>query len=666
MTQYQNPRHTDMANALRMLAADAVQKANSGHPGMPMGMADVATVLFSAFLNISPQDPEWPDRDRFVLSGGHGSMLLYSLLHLMGFEQMPMNELRNFRQLGSKTPGHPEVCHACGIETTTGPLGQGLATAVGMAIAERHLAARFGSRMVDHRTYVMVGDGDLMEGLSHEAASLAGHLGLSRLTVLYDDNQISIDGPTSLSFSDNTLARFAAYGWDTVSINGQNPEEIFAALAKAQEATAPTLIACRTTIGYGAPNKQGTSAVHGSPLGAEEVEATRKALGWPHPPFEIPAEILGAWRNAASRAEGKHSAWLAAQAGSDDTTQAAFAAAMDGALPEGLAETFASLKATLLSEAPKLATRQASGRVLEAIMPVTPELVGGSADLTPSNNTKTKTISAITRENFSGQYIHYGVREHAMAAAMNGLALHGGIIPYGGTFLTFSDYCRPAIRMSALMRQRVIYVMTHDSIGLGEDGPTHQPVEHLAALRAIPGLYVMRPADAMETAECWETALEAHSHPSLLALSRQTLPALRKAESTENLCARGAYEISPAKGSAKAVIFATGSEVHLAVEAQKLLAAKGIALRVVSVPCTSLFEEQDEDYKTRILGHEPIRMAVEAAVRFGWDRFIGSSGIFIGMPGFGESAPCEELFNHFGITIEAIVSAITTATGGKP
>ena len=666
MTGYQNPLHKNMATALRMLAADAVEKAKSGHPGMPMGMADVATVLFTSFLNLSPQNPEWPDRDRFVLSAGHGSMLLYGLLHLMGFEKMTMEEIRNFRQLGSKTPGHPEVCRACGIETTTGPLGQGLANAVGMAIAERHLAARFGEKLVNHRTYVMAGDGDMMEGLSHEAASLAGHLGLSRLIVLYDDNQISIDGPTSLSFSDNTLQRFAAYGWETASIDGHDPEAVFAALAKAQDAKAPTLIACKTTIGFGAPHKQGTSGVHGSPLGETEVAEVRKTLGWPYAPFEIPDGVRAAWRKAGQRAETRRAAWQAALDATDKPTREGFLRAMSSELPAGLAAAFSELKAKLVAEKPALATRQASGRVLDAIFPALPELVGGSADLTPSNNTKTKGAKPITRDDFSGRYIHYGVREHAMAAAMNGLALHGGVIPYGGTFLTFTDYCRPAIRLSALMGQRVIHVMTHDSIGLGEDGPTHQPVEHLAAMRAIPGLHVMRPADAIETAECWEIALATRDHPSLLALTRQALPALRLEESSHNPCARGAYELGPAEGASQAVIFASGSEVHLAMAARGILAAKGIAVRVVSVPCTELFEAEGDDYKHRILGSERIRVAVEAAVRFGWDRFIGMDGLFIGMSGFGASAPYEHLFHHFGITTEAIVSAITTATGGKP
>lgn len=642
-----------MANAIRALSMDAVEAAKSGHPGMPMGMADVATVLFTRFLAYDPADPAWPDRDRFVLSAGHGSMLLYSLLHLTGYADMTMDELRRFRQLGSRTAGHPEFGHAGGIETTTGPLGQGLATAVGMAIAERHLNAAFGDELVDHRTYVVAGDGCLMEGISHEAISLAGHLKLGRLIVLFDDNEISIDGRTGLSVSDDQQARFRASGWDVQAVDGHDPDAVAAAIERAQATDTPSLIACRTQIAYGAPTKAGTAAAHGSPLGAGEIAGARERLGWTAAPFEVPADILAAWRDAGRRAAGRAEAWRkrhAAAAG-----RAEFDRRIAGEAPAALAPAFAEYKAALIATPPKVATRQASGSTLDMLAGVMPELVGGSADLTPSNNTKAKGQTPLAPGSYGGTYIHYGVREFGMAAAMNGLALHGGIVPYGGTFLVFTDYARPAIRLSALMGARVIYVMTHDSIGLGEDGPTHQPVEHLAALRSIPNLHVFRPADAVETAECWELALAARSTPSVIALTRQGVPALRQ-EATTNRSARGAYVLAEADGARAVTLLATGSEVGLAMEARKLLAADGIAAAVVSMPAFDLFEAQDAAYRAEVLGSAP-RIAVEAAVRFGWDRWLGERGAFVGMPGFGASAPAGDLFRHFGITAEAVAAA---------
>jgi len=649
--------HKSMANAIRALAMDAVEKANSGHPGLPLGAADVATVLFSRFLKFDPAAPHWPDRDRFVLSAGHGSMLLYALLYLSGYKSVTLDEIKRFRQLGSKTPGHPENFITEGIETTTGPLGQGLATAVGMAIAERHLAAEFGG-IVDHKTYVLASDGDLMEGISHEAIALAGHLKLSKLIVLFDDNGISIDGALSLSDSVDQVKRFEAAGWLSWRIDGHDPEAIAAALEKAQSADRPVMIACKTTIGYGSPNKAGKSSSHGSPLGAEEIKGTRAALGWDHPPFEIPADVLSAWRAAGSRSQGVHAAWQKQLAAVEPAKRAEFERRMKGDLPlEALAGAMRALKESLAATAKNIASRSASEYALEFLVPAVPEMIGGSADLTGSNNTRTKSMKAISAADFSGRFIHYGIREHGMAAAMNGMALHGGIIPYSGTFLVFSDYSRPAIRLAALMGERVIHVMTHDSIGLGEDGPTHQPVEHLAALRAIPNLLVFRPADAVETAECWELALKAKDRPSVLALTRQNLPQLRDRFDEENVCAQGAYEIAGPDGAAQVSIFATGSEVSIAVDAAKLLAAKGIAARVVSVPSFELFAEQPEDVRRAVVGTAPVKIGVEAAVRQGWDAIIGSDGIFVGMKTFGASAPYKELYQKFGITAEGIAEA---------
>jgi transketolase len=647
--------HTDMANAIRALAMDAVERAKSGHPGMPMGMADVATVLFTRFLKFDPAHPQWPDRDRVVLSAGHGSMLLYALLHLTGYRDMTMDELRRFRQLGSRTAGHPELGLASGIETTTGPLGQGLANAVGMALAERLLNARFGDALVDHHTYAIAGDGCLMEGISHEAISLAGHLRLNRLIVLFDDNRVSIDGPTELAVSDDAAMRFKAAGWNTLAVDGHNPEAVAGALAEAQTADRPTLITCRTTIAYGAPKKAGTAAAHGAPLGAEEIAGARAKLGWSHAPFELPQPVVAAWRAAGARGGAEFRAWSERLARAPADQRAAFEAQLAGTLPDDFAATIAALKAKFAAAAPKLATRQASGEVLDALAPILPGLIGGSADLTGSNNTKPKAAAVVTKDDYAGRYIHYGVREHAMAAAMNGLALHGGLIPYGGTFLQFADYCRPAIRLAALMGQRVIHVMTHDSIGLGEDGPTHQPVEHLASLRAIPKLQVLRPADAVETAECWALAL-AHNGPSVLALTRQAVPAVRRADDAENRSARGGYVLAEAGGARRVTLIATGSEVAVALAAREQLERDGIPTAVVSLPCWQLFDAQDPGYRARVLG-SGIRLAVEAASSFGWERYVGDAGNVIGMTGFGASAPSEDLYRHFGITAEAVVAA---------
>ena len=648
----------DMANAIRALAMDAVEKAKSGHPGMPMGMADAATVLFTQFLKYDPTDPHWPDRDRFVLSAGHGSMLLYALLYLTGYGSVGIDDIKNFRQLKSRTPGHPEIGHTDGVETTTGPLGQGLANAVGMALAERMLAARFGAEIVDHFTYAIAGDGCLMEGISQEAAALAGHLRLSRLIVLWDDNSISIDGPTSLSMSDDQPARFRALGWHVQQVDGHDPDAVATAIRAAQASPLPSLIACKTTIGYGAPKKAGTAGSHGSPLGAEEIAGAREKLGWPHAAFAVPEAILSAWRAAGRRGSTERTAWEERRAVLPADVRQTFDRTMAGKLPAGFAEAVRDLKRKLVDEAPKIATRQASQKVLEALVPAVPELVGGSADLTGSNLTQTKTMLPVSADDFSGRYIFFGVREHGMGAAMNGIALHGGLIPYGGTFLVFSDYCRPAIRLSALMKARVVWVMTHDSIGLGEDGPTHQPIEHLASLRAIPNLLVLRPADAVETAECWALALESQDRPSLLALTRQALPLLRSDGDDENRCARGAYRMAEAEGGAAQVtLFATGSEVAIAMGAREKLQADGVPTSVVSVPSWELFAEQPEAYRTEILAKGTARVAVEAGSPFGWERFVGSEGTVVGIPTFGESAPGDVLYEHFGITPAAVADA---------
>ncbi|MGD9542033.1 MAG: transketolase [Methylocystis sp.] len=644
------------ANAIRALAMDAVEKAKSGHPGMPMGMADVATVLFQRFMKFDASRPDWPDRDRFVLSAGHGSMLLYALLYLLGYPGMGRKELENFRQLGSPTAGHPEYGHAAGIETTTGPLGQGLATAVGMAIAERLAATRFGDDLVDHFTYVLAGDGCLMEGVSHEAIDLAGHLKLSKLILFWDDNSISIDGPTSLATSTDQIARFAAAGWHVASIDGHDLEAVAEAIAAAQADPRPSLIGCRTLIGYGAPTKQGKESCHGSPLGAAEVDAAREALVWPHAPFELPGDVLDAWRAAGRRGAKVREEWEARRAASPKG--AAFEAFMKGDVAGEIAKPLAEFRATLVAEKPKVATRKSSEMTLGVINAATQATIGGSADLTHSNFTITKGMGEVAPDDFTGRYIHYGVREFGMAAAMNGIALHGGFVPYGGTFLVFSDYARAAIRLSALMGQRVIYVLTHDSIGLGEDGPTHQPVEHLAALRAMPNLNVFRPADAIETAECWELALVSRHTPSILSLSRQNLPTLDRPVG-ENLSAKGAYVLREAAGKRDVTLLATGSEVEIALAGADTLAAQGIKAAVVSMPCWELFEAQSEAYRAEVLGAAP-RVAVEAAVRLGWDRWLGERGAFIGMNGFGASGPAAELYKHFGVTAEAVAEAART------
>ena len=646
--------HVDMANALRVLAIDAVERASSGHPGMPMGMADVASVLFTRFLKFDSRAPDWPDRDRFILSAGHGSMLLYGLLHLCGYGDMPLEEIENFRQLGSKAAGHPEWGLAGGIETTTGPLGQGLANAVGMALGERILNARFGDDIVDHRTYALVSDGDLMEGISHEAITLAGHLKLSRLIVLWDDNRISIDGEISLADSSNVGMRFESAGWHVVSIDGHNPEAIEAAIAEAIEADRPSLVACRTIIGYGAPSKQNSAACHGAPLGEEEAAAARKQLGWRHAPFIIPERIVDAWRLAGLRGGRARSAWQKRFDDLPDDVGESFRRMMEGDLPCGLPEAFRKHKNAVAHAKETIASRTASLKTIEAITDVMPELLGGSADLTGSTATRSSQMSVITPQDFSGRFIHYGVREHGMVAAMNGLALHGGCIPYGGTFLVFSDYCRPSLRLAALMGMRVILVATHDSIGVGEDGPTHQPVEHLASLRAIPNLLVLRPADALETVECWEVALAQKHRPSVLVLSRQKLPAIRTSVPDENPCSRGAYELSGSDGSAQISLLASGSEASIALDAQEILLERGISSRVVSVPCLNLFAEQAQAYQEDILGPGTIRIAVEAGVRYGWGAYVGVEGGFLGMRSFGASAPAGKLYEHFSITAEGV------------
>ena len=650
--------HDRMANAIRALAMDAVEQAKSGHPGLPMGAADIATVLFTRVLKFDPADPKWPDRDRFVLSAGHGSMLIYALLHLLGYPSVSLDDIKNFRKLGFRTPGHPENFVTPGIETTTGPLGQGIANAVGMAIAERHLAAQFGEGVVDHRTYALASDGDLMEGISQEAIALAGHLKLNRLIVLFDDNGITIDGKLALSDSVDQVKRFESAGWRAERIDGHDPEAIAAALHRAQASDKPSLIACKTTIGFGAPNKAGSEKSHGSPLGADEIAGARKNLGWDYPAFEVPQDIRALWLKAGARGQAERLAWTGRLAALPAEARAEFSRRIAGELPqEKLDAAVLAVKQSLAATPKDIATRSSSEFALETLTAAVPEMVGGSADLTGSNNTRTKAMKAMSAADYGARFIHYGIREHGMAAAMNGMTLHGGIIPYSGTFLVFSDYCRPSIRLAALMGERVIHVMTHDSIGLGEDGPTHQPVEHLAALRAIPNLLVLRPCDAVETVECWQLALQQKDRPSVLALTRQNLPQLRTGVDSDNICAMGAYEIAGPDGGAEISIFATGSEVSIAVEAAKLIAAKGVAARVVSVPCFELFFEAPEPVRRAIIGDAPVKVGVEAAIRQGWDALIGSDGVFVGMAGFGASAPYKDLYGHFGITAQAVADA---------
>jgi transketolase len=648
--------HAEMANAIRFLAIDAVEKAKSGHPGMPMGMADVATVLFSRFLKFDPADPAWPDRDRFVLSAGHGSMLLYALLHLTGYEGVTLDELKSFRQWGSKTPGHPEVGHTPGVETTTGPLGQGIATAVGMALAERLMNARFGDDFVDHFSYVIAGDGCLMEGLSHEAISLAGHLRLSRLIVLFDDNSISIDGPTSLACSDDQIARFRAAGWSACRIDGHDPDAIAAAIEQAGNSERPSLIACRTLIGFGAPGRQGSEKAHGAPLGADEVARTRNALNWPYQPFQIPEPIIEQWRKAGARGHAARQSWIERTRRINSSARSPFHDALNRNLPCGYTDAMTRIRGRFAAEQPNIATRQASQLVIDEIAQALPNLLGGSADLTHSNLTRAKTQQPVRPDGFDGGYIHYGVREHAMAAAMNGIALHGGLIPYGGTFLCFADYSRPAIRLAALMRIRVIHVMTHDSIGLGEDGPTHQPVEHLASLRAIPNLLVFRPGDAIETAEAWDCALRTQSGPSVLCLSRQAMRTFRDGTGDANQVAFGAYVVVEPEGGRDVTLIATGSEVSIAQHAAEVLASLSVRAAVVSAPCFDLFRQQSREYRTAVLGRVP-RVGVEAAVEGDWARWLGDGGEFVGMTGFGASAPAETLYREFDISADAVTRA---------
>lgn len=645
-----------MANAIRVLAMDGVEKAKSGHPGMPMGMADVATVLFSRFLKFDASRPDWADRDRFILSAGHGSMLIYALLHLTGYKGATKEELSNFRQWGSKTAGHPEYGHMPGVEVTTGPLGQGLATSVGFAMAERHLAAKYGDDLVDHRTWVIAGDGCLMEGVSQEAIALAGRYKLNKLQVLWDDNEITIDGKVSLSDATDQKARFKAAGWAVKAIDGHDMNAIKGAMKWAMRQDKPTLIACKTKIGKGAATMEGSHKTHGAALGAAEIAATRLGLAWDHDPFEMPQTIADAWKKVGRRGAKDRKKWEARLAASSQAAD--FTRAMKGDLPEAAFDALNAKIAELVETQPAQATRQSSGAALDELFAAIPELVGGSADLTGSNNTFVKGTPILDAPTYEGRYVNWGIREFGMAAAMNGLALHGGVIPYGGTFMVFSDYSRPAIRLGALMGVRAIHVLTHDSIGLGEDGPTHQPVEHLAALRAIPNLLVFRPADTIEAMECWQIALQTKTAPSALALSRQKTPAVRTVAATENLSAKGAYEIKAANGEAKATLFGTGTELALALKAAETLEAEGTPTRVVSVPSFELFEQQDAAYQASVIGRGTVRVAVEAAIKQGWERFIGEDGAFIGMTGFGASAPAEVLYEKFGITTDAIVAAV--------
>ncbi len=650
-------KHTAMANAIRVLSLDSVERARSGHLGLPLGAADIATVLFTKFLKFDPKAPDWPNRDRFVLSAGHGSMLLYAALHLLGYEEASITELENFRQLGARTAGHPEYGHLAGVETTAGPLGQGFANAVGMAIAEEKLRAEFGTTLVDHHTYVLLGDGCLMEGISHEAASLAGHLRLNKLIALWDDNDITIDGHVSLADSTDQIARFKAYGWNTISIDGHDAKAISDALKEARNSDRPTLIACKTTAGFGAPTRAGKPSAHGGPYGEEEARGIRENLGWTAAPFVVPEEIVDDWRLAGLRSTKKRVDWEQRLASMDTDKAREFSRRADAQVPTGLGAAIERAKQDFVQDAPAVATRKASQMVLEYINPVLPETMGGSADLTGSNLTKTANLEDFTAQNRKGRFLNYGIREHAMASIMNGIALHGGLLPYSGGFFVFSDYCRPSIRLAALMGLRVIHVMTHDSIGVGEDGPTHQPIEHLASFRVMPNLNVFRPADATETAECWQLAIEDRDTPSILALTRQGTPPVRLEMESSNLSARGAYVIH-GEAEADAVIFASGSEVAIALEAAKTLEEEDIAVRVVSVPCLELFDRQDEDYRNAVIGTPRARVAVEAGVRTSWDHLLAPEGKFVGMNSFGASAPAGVLYEHFNITASAIAQAV--------
>ena len=654
MSAISTSMETKMANAIRVLTMDAVQAANSGHPGAPMGLADVATVLFNRFMKIDPSADKWPDRDRFIMSAGHGSMLVYAINHLLGYDDMGMDQIRNFRQMGARTAGHPEYGHAKGIEVTTGPLGQGISTSVGMALAERMLSARFGDELMDHYTYVLAGDGCLMEGISHEAIDMAGHMKLGRLIVFWDDNKITIDGATDVSTSTDQKARFAAAGWHVLKVDGHNADEIADAIEEARNDPRPSMIACRTVIGQGAPNKAGSHKVHGAPLGDEEIKATRVALGWDLPAFEVPQDVYDAWRAISVRGNSARLEWEKCLKNNDKAD--AFKVSFDAPDASALEAAINAYKSQLSADAPKVATRKASEMALEIVNGTLPNTVGGSADLTGSNLTKSSEMTAVTADDYSGDYIHYGIREHGMAAAMNGIALHGGLKPYGGTFLVFADYCRPSMRLSALMGVPVTYVMTHDSIGLGEDGPTHQPVETIASLRAMPNMMVFRPADAVETAEAWQIAMTSETTPSVLSLSRQGLPTVRTSHCDRNKSALGAYVLRETDGARDVTLIATGSEVEIAMDAADQLAAKGIKAAVVSAPCFELFAAQDAATRQAVLGDAP-RVGCEAAIRQGWDLFLRPEDGFVGMTGFGASAPAEELYKHFGITSEALVAA---------
>ena len=652
------PTHHEMANAIRFLSIDAVQKANSGHPGLPMGMADVSTVLFRKYLKFNPKDPDWDDRDRFILSAGHGSMLLYSLLYLTGYKGSSLKDIINFRQLNSGCAGHPEYGHLKGIETTTGPLGQGFANAVGMAIAERKLSKDFGSKICDHFTYVIASDGDLMEGISHEAASLAGHLKLKKLIVFFDDNGISIDGPVSLSNSENTVNRFKAYQWNTISINGHDQNQISKAISKAQKSNKPTLIACKTKIGFGSPNKQGKSSAHGAPLGLDEIELTKAKLNWEYKPFEIPDNIKSEWLIAGTRSIVKYKKWKSNANKMKSNSKKEYARRINGKLPSNINKILNDFKKDCSNKKIAKATRQSSEMVINQISSHMPELIGGSADLTGSNNTKASDMKILDANNYSGNYIYYGIREHGMAAIMNGIALHKGVIPFSGTFLIFSDYCKPSIRLSALMKQRVIYVFTHDSIGLGEDGPTHQPIEQLAGLRSIPNLNVFRPADSVETTEAWQISLQSNDTPSAIALTRQSLPTIREKHVDKNLTAFGAYEIQKSLNKPRVSIFASGSEVEIALEVSKLLKKNKIKSRVISVPCLDKFEEQTSAYKKKIIGDSDLNVSIEAGSDLAWEKLCPKNRLSISMNTFGASAPYKKLYEYFGITPQKIYKKI--------
>ena len=648
----------DLSNAIRFLSIDAVQKANSGHPGMPMGMADVATVLFKYYLRFNPKNPKWLNRDRFILSAGHGSMLLYSLLYLLGYKKIKIEDIKNFRQLNSICAGHPEYEEGSGIETTTGPLGQGLANSVGMAIAQEIFQKRFGSDIVNNKTFVFASDGDLMEGISHEAMSLAGHLNLKNLIVFFDNNKISIDGSTSLSVSDNYKKRFEGYGWSFQEINGHNFKQISDAIKKATKSKKPTVISCKTIIGFGSPNKSGKASSHGSPLGDDEVKLVRKKLGWKHQPFEIPSDIMNSWREIGLKGEQLETKWKNSLDKKDKKIKEEVERLAKGDLPLSLDKVLGDEKLNFFQTKPKMATRQCSSSVIKTITNILPELIGGSADLSGSNNTKTENSKVITSKNFSGNYIHYGVREHAMGGAMNGIALYGGLIPFGGTFLIFSDYLKPSLRLSALMKLRVIYVFSHDSIGLGEDGPTHQPVEHLESLRAIPNLNVFRPADINETIECWEIALKSKNNPSAIALSRQKLPYVSEHNSGENMSAKGAYVLKKTSDYSNITLIASGSEVEIALEAQEKLKVLNINSKVISVPCFDLFDKQSKDYKEQLLGANTFKISIEASNESGWKSVVGKDGVTLGMTTFGKSAPYKDIYQLFNLTSDEIVKIV--------